>query len=528
MAVDEMNSWNFMPRSLSAYDVNLVNGFLPLEEPISRLPDLYYKPWEDLAAELVHLQLAGIFRQRVLKLPQLSTHRLTNLREYQRACVILSFLCHSYVWGHNQPAEEILPPCLAIPWCEVSRYVGISPIVTNATVVLWNWRLFEKNASLDLQNLATQLTFTGSIDESWFYLVSTAIEAKSGEMLRSIGRMINASIHDNKQVAIDSLNNLTSSINDVTKILAKMYEKNDPYLFYWKTRQYLAGWENMKDAGLENGIIYKDAKVYDPNGDCNTPVNSFKKFSGGSAAQSSSIQIIDIALGVKHYPDNQGLSDDFNQNVLNDKENAASEVSQRSNHTFQQAPGNPYLLKMREYMPYSHRQFLTDLGNTCNFREYVLLNTLDVSEISPSQFSESINIADSVPLTNQKSNSSISVQKDLLKAYNRCVSALKTFRDAHIDIVRIYIVNQAKSSVNPTTNRSLKPTPTPTPAPKPAPAAPASVAPAADTQSKSPNPASVNGLAKQVDDDQTVLGTGGTDAISFLKHLRDETVSTRL
>ncbi|OLY82009.1 Indoleamine 2,3-dioxygenase [Smittium mucronatum] len=499
MSADQMSSWSFMPRSLAAYDVNLINGFVPLEEPIARLSDSYYKPWEDLANEVVSLQMAGIYRQRALKLPVLSTHRLTNLREYQRACVLLSFLSHAYIWGYNQQAEDTLPPCLAIPWCEVSRYVGISPIVTNATVVLWNWRLFEKNTTLDLSNLATQLTFTGTVDESWFYLVSTAIEAKSGEMMRSIGRMINASISDDMQTAIDSLDQLTLTIKEVTRILGKMPERNDPYIFYWKTRRYLAGWENMKDAGLPNGIIYKDAKVYDPNGECNTPINSYVKFAGGSAAQSSTIQIIDIALGVKHYPEDHGLSQDF------------TDTAKSSPNQFPQAPSNPFLMKMREYMPYSHRQFLIDLGNVCHFREYVLASTRDVSSPS-SEFSELIISNDS------QGSSSLDLQKSLLKAYNRCVSTLKTFRDAHINIVKLYVVNQAKNPNTPATNLLINPLRSPQMSSQKLIASSTSVI-------KSP---SVNGLAQAVADDETVLGTGGTDAITFLQHLKDETVDTRL
>jgi indoleamine 2,3-dioxygenase len=51
-------------------------------------------------------------------------------------------------------------------------------------VCLWNFKpLFADEHVDNLENLATLTTFTGSIDESWFYLVSVAIEARGGPIL---------------------------------------------------------------------------------------------------------------------------------------------------------------------------------------------------------------------------------------------------------------------------------------------------------------------------------------------------------
>lgn len=65
-------------------------------------------------------------------------------------------------------------------------------------------------------------------------------------------------------------------------------ERCDPYVFYKKLRQILSGWNN--NPVVPDGIIYEGVS------------DEPKKYNGGSAAQSSTIQAIDIALGIRHHP----------------------------------------------------------------------------------------------------------------------------------------------------------------------------------------------------------------------------------
>jgi hypothetical protein len=65
-------------------------------------------------------------------------------------------------------------------------------------------------------------------------------------------------------------------------------ERCDPYVFYKKLRQILSGWSN--NPAVPDGIVYEGVS------------DEPKKYNGGSAAQSSTIQAIDIALGIKHHP----------------------------------------------------------------------------------------------------------------------------------------------------------------------------------------------------------------------------------
>jgi indoleamine 2,3-dioxygenase len=87
------------------------------------------------------------------------------------------------------------------------------------------------------------------------------------------------------------LNGMGECIDDLGRILVRMYERNDPMVFYHQIRPLLAGSKNMGAAGLPNGVFYD-------TGDDNTA--KWHQYSGGSNAQSSLVQLIDIALGIQH------------------------------------------------------------------------------------------------------------------------------------------------------------------------------------------------------------------------------------
>ncbi|PVV02828.1 hypothetical protein BB560_002706 [Smittium megazygosporum] len=545
------DGWRFMPCSLEEYDVNLYNGFLPREQPLLRLTNSYYSPWENMTDNFRKYMVAGIFRQKIRELPVLSTEHLQDMREYRRACVILSFLSHSYIWGHNEVPETTLPKQLSIPWCTISNKLGIVPILTNTTSVLWNWEFLNDGCSdFASSNLYTSVTFTGTTDESWFFTVSTMIEAKGGDILHYGGIVLDAVHSDSIQQAIYGLDGMTDTIKQMITIIKRMPESNDPYLFYWKLRKYFAGWENMEEAGIEHGVIYEDADAIDYNGN-SYPKNSFIKFKGASAAQSSVIQVLDILLGIKHF---------------NTEENSASSEANNQcnsvNKHLNKAPGSPYLLEMRKYMTRTHRQFLVDLEKICGIRSYVIKKAAEIIN-SGDTFSELLEINDDyLSETDSQDGYSLEQRKSLLRSYNRCVSTLKAFRDAHIEVVKVYVVSQARSSRphNPKTAEA------PSRQPRSATAAiniPENRASESDTlmnsptltdnerlgekrsignanelakklqsisvqETRGPSPANKSGLAMERAEGQAILGTGGTDAISFLKNLRDETRSSRI
>ncbi|OLY83443.1 Indoleamine 2,3-dioxygenase [Smittium mucronatum] len=594
-------TWDFMPMSLDEYNVSEHNGFLSPEPPLKRLPDPYYEPWENLVRYLVQYQLSGGFREMVQQLPLLSVDKLMGLKEYQRAYVVLGFLSHGYVWSLHKEPNENLPQCLSIPFCKVSEYLDINPIGTNASVVLWNWEVlnigkdkadFPQCDSLSLDSLATLFTYTGSPDESWFYLVSVAIESKGGSIIKYSGEITNSVINKDIPGVISSLESFTKTIVEMTKLLLRMNERCDPYIFYWKVRPYLAGWENMESVGLYNGVHYdgtrcsdsKDQSVnakqnsatkpcplssQDNAGDSKINHNSsqtepyYRKYAGGSAAQSSLIQLIDILLGIKHYPVDGDALNKSKDPILN--QTNGNIINQE---TSQIPPGNPYLMKMRDYMPGLHRKFLQDYSKAPSLRKFVFESTPDIEKtnLKKPAFFEDIQVEYPKDILNSSDesntaylngnyalNSQVKMQYSLIKAYNKSVSSLGTFRSAHINIVKRYVVDQArrdytnqtnpeisgngktrekfsteaKANIGTTTDKksilsSVLDYVTGT----------NDISPVKDKDNSKKNRPLMDiyehGLAKLVDDDTVVLGTGGTDAVEFLKNIRDETRDSKI
>ncbi|KAF9090906.1 hypothetical protein BGX29_011233, partial [Mortierella sp. GBA35] len=432
-------------------------------------------------------------------LPVLDAGRLKTKAEQRRGYLILCMLSHAYVWGKHEQAAEVLPAALAVPWQKVADMLEMQPVLTHAAVVMWNWRLLYKDGPRDLNNLDTLGTLSGSSDESWFYLVTTAIEATGAPVLIKI---LNAmqQVRD-KDIAglTKELEGIRGIIEDLVAVLRRMFEKCDPYVFYWKVRPYLAGWENMAEAGLPNGVRYEGVD----NGE-------YKKLAGGSAAQSSLIHALDIAFGVEHHPTG------FRPNKAGAAPAANGTPAAAPAPAAAVKPTN-FIQKMRFYMPGPHRSFLTHLTEVSNIRQFV---------------------------TEKAAGKRTAEIEKLITVYDECVHQIKVFRDVHIQMVTLYIVMQAnrgpsishggfvpqphaqKAAAQPTANGGSDKTAT---------------AAANGTTGEKPSKGSSilypqkiifgapYGLAKKQEaGNDVVRGTGGTDLIPFLRQSRDETNESKI
>lgn len=376
-------SYTYPLPELAEYDVSPKTGFLPESLPVTRLP-AYYDCWENAVSVLPALLLTKRIRKIVNSFPVLSLDHLSSEEEYRRAYSVLGFLGHAYIWGVDEP-ENRLPSQIAEPWLQVSELLRLPAVATYAGLCLWNWREiipFEKDVDfLDdgdafLDNLQTITTFTGSIDESWFYLVSVYFEYRCAPCITLGLDAIKYARNDQPEKVTKCLEKLAEEIDYLGSVLMKMEEMCDPHVFYFRLRPYLAGWKNMASAGLPEGVFY---------GNEATP----RILSGGSNAQSSSIQTLDLILNVDH--------------VATGESNSSSKT---------EAKANPFMSEMRKYMPGKHSDFLEHLGKVNIIRDYVM--------------------------------SKKTQQPELVLAYDASVAMLKTFRDKHIRIVTRYIVIQAQ------------------------------------------------------------------------------------
>ncbi|KAG9322862.1 hypothetical protein KVV02_001196 [Mortierella alpina] len=370
---------------LQDYDVSPHTGFVPYPQPLSRLPQVYYQPWEEIMDHLNSLLESRQLRARIDSMPQLLISHLDTYPQRQRAYTILCFMAHSYVWGAGLDIAQSIPASLAVPWQAISDLIDIPPVLTYASNDLWNWKLKDPNGPYDVENLTTLTTMTGTPDEDWFDIVSVAVEVAGGSSLQPLLDAMQAVHEDDLATVTQSLNIALSHLQKVGKLLARMFENCAPEVFYWRIRKFLAGSENLASLGLPNGLEYQGVNN-----------NERKHLMGATAGQSSLFPALDLIFGIEHYQKSQDNSSSNNPTKT----------------------PNALLLKMKGFMPGPHRAFLDHLAQVANLRSYVLTK------------------ADSDP-------SSIAVT-DLVTAYDACLHQIKLFRDTHIQIVTRYILTQAK------------------------------------------------------------------------------------
>ena len=295
-----------------------------------------------------------------------------------------------------------MPPSISIPFKQVCQHLELPTVATYAGVCLWNWKAIFDDERLDsLDNLSTLVTFTGSLDESWFYLVSVAMEARGGPIISLMLEAVRAARIGDMQTVTESLHCFAERLDELGTLMQKMYENCDPHVFYHRIRPFLAGGKNMAEAGLPNGVMF----------DTGSGDDVYCHYGGGSNAQSSMIQFFDIILGIEHHPTGSRQGDSCSTESEADIQNR---MAPPSRHNF--------IHEMRSYMPGPHRRFLSRVAAVVNIRDYVDAN---------------------------RSNRSLTI------AYDACLAMLRALRDKHMQMVSRYIV--VKSHESRSNARSISP-----------------------------------------------------------------------
>lgn len=200
------------------------------------------------------------------------------------------------------------------------------PVLTYGAANLWNFSCTGDDFS-NLPDLSTLFSFTGTESESWFLLISVAMEAKAAGIIHTMMEALNAVKTRDYNVISDALVELRTCIESVGALLERMYEKCDPMIFYHQIRPLLAGSKNMEAAGLPNGVFYDEG-----NGK-----GEWRQLRGGSNGQSSLIQFFDVVLGVEHTSHGSGPKS--------------------------------FLTEVRDYMPGPHARFLVHVARMGSIRE---------------------------------------------------------------------------------------------------------------------------------------------------------------
>lgn len=299
---------------LADYDISVERGFLPLEDPLRALPDLFL-PWEDAARDLPKMLMTGSVRAHLATIPMLEVDDLTDPRKLDRAMLILSYLGSAWVWGERE-LSNTLPSNIAVPWVRVARRLNRPPVLSYASHALNNWRRVDPSLGVELGNVVRLLNFLGGLDEEWFVLVHIAIEAKAGPAMSGAVGLRAAIRADDDQAAEQSLIEMSKTLRALISILQRMPENCDPYIYYKRVRPFIFGWHNPD---LPHGVHYEGVVEWAGQG---------QRFRGETGAQSAIIPAIDAALGVRF--------------------EGSSEFAE-------------HLEQLRHYMPLKHREFIARL-----------------------------------------------------------------------------------------------------------------------------------------------------------------------
>ncbi|KIJ44291.1 hypothetical protein M422DRAFT_30434 [Sphaerobolus stellatus SS14] len=381
---------------LSDFDMNISTGFMPLLSPLDRLPH-HYDLWET-ALSLANTQVSlgedqspeahsrressSLWRQRLQNAPTLDVDPLLrDVRYLQRAHHVLAFLVHFYVHSIPPPPVPeriVVPASLAVPLVAVSDALGIAPILTFADTVLWNWELKDPSQAISPENMRCKTMFSNTPDEENFYVCCANIELRGVEALGIIMDYTRSSLDDTESISHinNGLDRLTGVVEELTTILQSVRSTCEPHVFYFQIRPWFRG----SDAeGVDSpGWIYEGV---DPN--------RHLELSGPSAGQSSIMHALDIFLDVDH-------------NLTKPRVPAPSEQNRRADQSF--------MIRMRNYMPGKHQDFLRCLSAQRPIRE----------------------LAKRIP--------------ELRESYDGAVLALKRFRDQHMRIACLYIVTMSRTA----------------------------------------------------------------------------------
>lgn len=339
-----------------------------------------------------------LWRAGIQSMPVLETIDLeASMPLMRRAHLVLTFLLHFYAHTFSdKPRPLPIPESISIPLLTISPKLGLPPILTYSDTVLYNFAS-TINAPVSTTNQPSRalVTFTNTKSEEQFYVISAKCEIAGAEALKIMRQSLDE-LFLNDELALRRLTiylkRLAKQIDKIGDITLSMIQHIDPSEFYHLIRPWFkggdsdgaqsAGWAFLGVANDQGGTAAENMADI-PASDGTT---HGRLFSGPSAGQSSLIHAIDIFLTVDHSP-SEKEGDNLNE------------------HTF--------VKRMLQYMPLPHRSFLEHLANHPTTVRPVITH---YAETHPR----------------------------LAAAYDSALDALRRFREKHMRIVSIFIVQQAR------------------------------------------------------------------------------------
>jgi len=298
------------------------HGFLPIHDPVTRLREPIFEPFEQLGSNLprlVHDRRLRTASADFLDRPMCWDDVLNDLpdADLERLFVLFSYFASAYVHAPGLPTATRIPSVIAVPLVALAERVDRPPILSYASYCLHNWRRLDASGPIELGNIALVQNFSlegdGKRDEDWFILVHVDIEARAGAALRAV-QSAPAAIAKKDTRALETLLHTTAaSLTAMNKTLARMPEQCSPDVYFRKVRPYIFGFTD---------VVYECCFDEKP-----------QSYRGETGAQSSIVPTMLAALGIRH-----------KDSLL-----------------------TAHLADMRNYMPRPHRKFIEAQASVRDF-----------------------------------------------------------------------------------------------------------------------------------------------------------------
>lgn len=301
-------------------------GYLPKKDPLTILP-AKFRAVDELGTILPDLIKERSVRKFLVLLKPISVSGLCSLPQIRRARMIYSFAASAYVYPPGEEPAKIISAGIAVPLIELSRKLGMPPIMSYTDYALNNWRRKDPREAIEVGNLELLQKFSDIPDEAGFILPHVEIEAEAGQGLDAITKAKKAVQRNDPWAVATELYVIGNSLRDMHATLGRIQESCSPEVYYHSVRPYLFGFK---------GVMYEGAHGLR---------NRRRTLRGETGAQSSVVPSFVAALGIKH--------------------KAASDTGEKN-------PLLPHMRVMRYYMPPEHRAFIQATEREPSIREYVL------------------------------------------------------------------------------------------------------------------------------------------------------------
>jgi len=309
------------------FSVDQTHGFLPIRDPLVKLPDRYSELQNVLDQMTIngdqgYLAHEGMIKEKAeqLKLYQFEDENDIMVIQalYRGYCFLASAYLlepsyHHYLKnGEYGPGRRVLPANMAVPLVYLADRLETKPWMEYSYgYSLGNYVKKDLNGGLDWDNLGMAVSFSGTNDESGFIMVHVDLNQHSPDLVGSVMKIVNGeNVGENLGVCL-------RTIKKINQRRREMWRASD-HRRYNDFRVFIMGIKG-------NNKVFGDGVVYEGTRYGEEP----QQFRGQSGSQDTIIPMMDICFGVNQY---------YPKNELTE-----------------------YLMDMRSYRPKPFRDFLSDL-----------------------------------------------------------------------------------------------------------------------------------------------------------------------